>query len=105
MGVPDKIFTALAASHNDVTQSTVKGAQVFSHEDNAFAVLRGKGVGLLKLGVPQHTALFEFCRSGVVEAQDDGWSQVELSQMDMALLADYMGAAYRGVAPRKRLVF
>ncbi|MBU2935693.1 MULTISPECIES: hypothetical protein [Pacificibacter] len=105
MGVPDKIFTALAVSNNDVTQSNVKGAQVFSHEDNAFAVLRGKGVGLLKLGAPQHTALFEFCRSGVVEAQDDGWSQVELSQMDMALLADYMGAAYRGVAPRKRLVF
>jgi hypothetical protein len=105
MGVPDKIFAALAGSHKDVTSSNAKGVQTFAHEGNAFAVLHGKGVGLLKLGSPQHEALLEFCRAGVAEVQDDGWSQVDLSQMDIALLADYIGAAYRGVAPRQRLVF
>jgi hypothetical protein len=105
MGVPDKIFAALAAAHKDVAHSNAKGVQTFAHEDDAFAVLRGKGVGLLKLGPAQHTTLLEFCRAGVTEMQDDGWTQVDLSQMDMALLADYLGAAYRGVAPRKRLVF
>ncbi|MEM5476014.1 hypothetical protein [Pacificibacter sp. AS14] len=86
-------------------QSNAEGVQTFAHEDNAFAILRGKGIGLLKLGVPQHAALLEFCRAGVVEAQQDDWSQVDLNKIDTALLADYIGAAYRGVAPRQRLVF
>lgn len=105
MAVSDKVFVALAASHNGVEHSNVKGVQTFANDGNAFAALRGKGVGMLKLGAPQHATLLDFCRAGVIEAQVDGWSQMELAQMDMALLADYIGAAYRGVVPRQRLVF
>lgn len=105
MGVPDKVFAALAASHKDVASSNIKGVPTFAHDGNAFAVLLGKGIGLLKLEAPQHAALFAFNGPGVIDAQEDGWTQVDLNQMDLALLADYIGAAYRGVAPRKRLVF
>lgn len=104
MAVPDKVFTALALSHKGVVSTNAKNIQTFAFDGQAFALLRGKGAGELKLGAPQHAALLEFCRPAVAEAQKEGWTQVDLSRIDIALLADYIGAAYRLVAPRARLV-
>ncbi|MFT6169589.1 MAG: hypothetical protein ACJAR9_001709 [Celeribacter sp.] len=103
MGVPDKVFSALAMSHKGVEMTSQKNVQTFEYDGTAFAILQGKGAGALKLGAPQHDALLGFCRPALTEQQTDGWTYMDLSQIDMALLADYVGAAYRTVAPKVRL--
>lgn len=103
MAVPDAVFIALAKAQKGVEIASVKGVQTFSYEGQAFAILYSKGAAALKLGAPQHAALMKFCSTAVTPEPQDGWSHVNLSEIELALFADYIGAAYRGVAPKLRL--
>ncbi|SEK71980.1 hypothetical protein SAMN04488032_105216 [Pacificibacter marinus] len=106
MKASDKIFTALAMSHKGVDVTQKGKSSVFDHAGNAFAKLGDNRSGFLKLGVSQHAAFVELCAAGAVVAeQQDGWTYLQLNSIDVALLADYIGAAYRSVAPKTRLSF
>ena len=105
MGVPDQLFAALAQSQKGAQMTSDKGVLTFDYDGQAFAVLTQKGQGLLKLEAPQHAALVSLCPKGVSADQIDGWTSVTFKAMEAALLADYVGAAYRTVAPKARLVF
>jgi hypothetical protein len=106
MKASDKIFTALAMSHKGVDVTQKGQSSVFDHAGNAFAKLGDNEFAFLKLGLSQHAAFVELCAAdAVVAEQQDGWTCLQLNSIDVALLADYIGAAYRTVAPKTRLSF
>lgn len=105
MAVSDKIFAALALSQKGASTTSKAGVQTFDYEGVSFAALTQASKASLKLGAPQHAALLTFCAQAVEPEQSDGWTQVDLKRIELTLLADYIGAAYRVVAPKARLVF
>jgi hypothetical protein len=106
MKASDKIFMALALSHKGVEMTQQGKSCVFEYTGHAFAKLDGNETGVLKLGITQHAALLALCPANSLGAdQEDGWSCLHLTRLDVPLLADYIGAAYRTVAPKVRLSF
>ncbi len=107
MPVTDDQFCAIAMAQQGVEEGAHAGHPEFHVGGEVFATLPKAGVGVLKLAPEAQVALMDLTQAAAPVAGDDGhkgWTQVTLSKAELPLIADYIGAAYRTVAPKRRIV-
>lgn len=108
MAVTESIFRTLALSQKGAVEGCLDGVPSFHVEGTVFASLPSGKVGVLDLRPDQQVALCALSGAAAPVEGDGGaagQTGITLAKMDLPLLADYIGAAYRNVAPKTRLVF